>query len=237
MSDNSFQEMLNLDPLLLAEKITGKSYKDDKETSSLGLLLHIAKGEQVRDEMTLRDDTFYSSPFDDAYRIYGELGFEPVLAETFEESDGRIEKFVIFWRDGALATLESYTDYQGAVKVNSSDLYANWLPANKEAWKYTHSGGYSRKTPGYDDDLPEDPWVWAGHWDLRIGMRNTMDQLDNSGTFVAPWVGDPLMHLENRVATKQTEFEDWHDATLRRLGLLPSYVTQALGTGWERDRH
>lgn len=195
-----FDDMLRMDPLLEAEKITGLSYKEDKETADLGMALHILHNTRKRDELSLRDDTYYSMEFADALRIVQETGFVPIFDHLFQGRDGT-ERFLLLWRDGVLVDMESYT-YGGRVTLNTLHMVGNWLPNEGiERWNYTSSGHFKRDGEGWDD-YPEgdprnetDPWVWIGHWDGREAFRNTMEKLDANGTWVPVWKEIPFTFL------------------------------------------
>lgn len=241
-----FQDELEIDPLLLAEKITGKSYKDDKDTSALGMLLHMAKNEIVREEMSLRDDTHWSSHFADTVRIYTELGFETVYREEFQGNYSP-ETFLVLWRgDGLLAVTESYGRYNPdePATTNSNTLYANWLPnQDVDSWEFTSTGHYNHRTPTYNN-VEGDPWIWVGNWDMRTGMRNIIDRLEKNGTFIAPWLEQPLLHLNhygNKSALRdKLPANEWlaaldaeRDTQIAR---LPQHVQDAIAGQIERHR-
>ena len=224
--------------MLLAEVITGKSYKDDEETSALGMMLLMGKNEWVKDEMDVRDDTWYSSPYSRSVRILGELDFEEIFTEEFDGHHSHMETYKIFWRNGALVTLESYTQAGGEDKdkhVNSASLYANWLPLDglERAWEFTSTGHWNHMTPTYDD-VEGDPWVWIGHWDLRTGLRDTLDRLYGNGKILPEWVEKPLLHLCNFGAEKVDHKEkDWMNAydvreKARFDAVLPEHVKKAI---------
>jgi hypothetical protein len=46
MKKNKIQKLLDFDSLNEAEKITGKSYKNDDDTTALGFLMHIENSKQ-----------------------------------------------------------------------------------------------------------------------------------------------------------------------------------------------
>ncbi len=50
---------LAVDPLAMAERITGKSYKDDESTSGLGMLLSLQHNRNKRDLLEFMGDTHY----------------------------------------------------------------------------------------------------------------------------------------------------------------------------------
>lgn len=236
---DEFQQTLSMDPLLEAEKLTGKSYKDDPITQALGFMFLQKKTEYMRDELSLRNDTYRHCGFEYAIRIMDDLGFRVLHEETYSMSENRDnETHLILWRDGILATADSYTTLPeyGGVSLNSINLYGNWLPnANIKSFKFTSSGHFSRNAPGFDGEIETDPWIWIGHWSGSEGVRNTLDRLDNNGTWLSCWLEQPVLNLDNFTVTStksKTRDDDWlstrRDMTQKRLALLPKSVQEAV---------
>lgn len=59
-------EILRYDALDTAERLTGKSYKEDEDTMGLGFLMHISHGERKAAALKATDDTHWGISFDDA---------------------------------------------------------------------------------------------------------------------------------------------------------------------------
>lgn len=236
---DEFQNMLDEDPLALAERITGNSYKDDPETSALGLFLHTHRSNMKRDELLLRDDTFMSSDFEYALRVLEEEGFEIIFDATYKTEAGRAERYLVLWSAGVLVELESYSGFLSDDRlpsVNKLNFYGNWMPnEGVNAFEFTSSGHYSRDGAGFDD-YPEgderresDPWVWVGHWDGREALRHKLARLDANGTWLDEWRFDPWLWLhsytekEPRVSADSTWLED---RTLEKVVHFPEAICQ-----------
>jgi hypothetical protein len=206
-NDDALHKLLNMDPLLEAEKLTGKSYKEDADTSGIGMLLHMQKGDAVRREMEERDDTHYSTPFADTLRIYLEEGFVPIFERTYKDSRWDRDEttdYKVLWRNGVIAAIESYGGGDRVPTTNTNSIYGNWHPNEglESRWDFTSSGHFSRHGEGYDEYETEeeraaDPWVWVGHWDMRTGLRHTLNRLDNNGKWLTEWVDDPWLWLHS----------------------------------------
>lgn len=153
------KKLLELDPLAEAEKLTGKSYKNDKETSNLGFLLQIQKSKETNKLLTELDDTLFSNTEKDYLRKMKGFGFDEVLKLPFVNEKGITERFyVLFHRNlGILLTFDTYTwgDDGSWAKageevphpgVNGGNFYYNWSPNPKiNRIGLTSSGGFMRR--------------------------------------------------------------------------------------------
>lgn len=218
-----FQRLLDTDALAEAEKITGRSYKEDPLTKALGFGMHIRLTETKREELALRDDTYYASPWTDTLRIYRDLGFEIVHSHRFPSSRQTVEldAFVVLWRlDGVLATAESYGD-----ATNSSKIYYNWRPNEdlESRWGITSSGGFHRESYDAGDE------IWVGHHDVREAIRHKLARLESNGTFVVPWVARPFLWLLDYSQPKVEGF-DYKKITGGVVATLPEHVLVAITT-------
>lgn len=218
---SEFNQLLSFDALSTAEKLTGKSYKEDEATMRMGFAMHLLNGECKRNELALRDDTVHSNPWSHTLKVYADLGFETVYAKAFRGRYGT-EEFEVLWRsDGLLAKVESFT-LAGRVSTNHSDLYYNWRPNPEvDRWEYTSSGHCH--TPSYD----QGDHVWIGHHDVREAMRHKIAQLEAHGEFLTPWVERPFLWLLTYMDTKDPDYD--HKAiTASVIAELPEHVRKAI---------
>jgi hypothetical protein len=147
---------LTFDALAEAEKVTGKSYKEDKTTESSGLFFDIYNGERKARLMDLTNDTKFSETEDDYLKKAEEAGFEVVLKIPFTTKDGIVERFYVMfhYKYSILLKWDTYTCgddgswAKAGKKVppasrNGGSFYYNWSP-KKEAFKHgcTSSGGF-----------------------------------------------------------------------------------------------
>lgn len=195
---------LHFDALAEAEKITGKSYKEDHATMLLGMSLAMQNNEAVATELAAADDFHYNVTFVHAREILTELGFLLAYEETFNgntsgtvtatgepwyNNDHPSESYVVYYRpDGILATLESYGE-----TINNAKIYYNWKPYehDSDSRKFVSSGGWVKDRGGYGD------WVLEGYHDVRKGLRQILSNFDTNGDFVNPWLKAPHLWLLN----------------------------------------
>ncbi len=132
-------DLMKIDALSEAEKITGLSYKEDDITTSIGMFLHFEKNKKLRDCLASIDDTQFASSTDEYLRITGNFGFEVVLKEEFKCERGTDHLYVLFMKElGLVIVFDTY-----GKGVNGGSLYYNWSP-NKYTNRYslTSSGSF-----------------------------------------------------------------------------------------------
>lgn len=246
--DNAIDRLLKMDPLLDAEKITGKSYKEDDSTASLGMIMQVAKASQVQDEMLIRDDTFYNMTFDYALNIIADLGFEEVYTQS--KPDNRYSQdrlpvvYKIFWRGGVLLSIESYSwETKEELKVNKLDFFGNWIPdsAKTSQWSpVSGSGGFRRRTPGFDGEIEGDPWMLVMRWDGRTALRHNLARIEAEGTFQDHWVSAQGLYLhsfvEEPVRDPSNYDASWlSESTDAKITLLPTKLRAMIQAAQEND--
>jgi hypothetical protein len=216
-----------IDPLSEAEGITGNEYKDDKLTISLGLRLHIAKGEKMRALLSEADDTQFQNTVENYLRIVGRAGFEVVLCDLVKKSD-RMEHFYILFNKelGILISFDTHKweNKDSAENVNSGNILYNWLPNDrKDRFLYTSSGGFE------DSGLPvPNELVWIGSHDCREAAITNISGLAANGTFFPKWVKQPFFWFVAHSESKDKGY-DYEAITGERYSRLPSYVKDQVG--------
>ncbi|MEF7427663.1 hypothetical protein V4W88_09990, partial [Pediococcus acidilactici] len=126
MSDEELQRIQGLDPLSMAEKVTGQSYKENSETSALGFLLAMGRGKMLEQELKSRGDTYRSCPYSLALEILEADGFQRILDVPFDSPNwgkpdpSKQTMFLLWHNDGILAKVETYYE-----NLNSCDICYN----------------------------------------------------------------------------------------------------------------
>lgn len=217
-------DILRFDSLDAAEKITGKSYKDDKETAALGLLLAMAHNESKKRLLSESCDTYMGQPIDKYLAVVRDIGFKDGVEQSFPGSSDRcVEKYFLMWHpDGILL---SFDTYNGDL-VNGGSVYYNWAPDVDDWFKYTSSGR---------GDTIGGRFVWFGYHDAREALKYNLQVLRDHGRFLNPWVtcgslflGSYQDHKENSDTSK---YESLNLAYLQRLPsealgiFLPAYLS------------
>lgn len=214
MNNTELLEVLHIDPLGVAEGLTGTSYKEDEDTQWLGFGIMQEKNSLVKAELLRRDDTVFFNDLDRYERIITHYGFEQVLDVPFTSRDVE-EHLYAYWHPYGL--LLHFDTYKG-VRVNGGKVQYCWKPADPDAnnwWRLTSSGGF------YSG-------VWVGHHDCREALIFNLENLFANGEFVNPWPALPFMWLLHHGDTK-IEGYDYKAITDERIALLPENVLEGMG--------
>lgn len=223
---NTTDALLNLDPLSVAEELTGHSYKADEATGLLGLLIAMEHGEAKNQHLIAQDDTTLSNELDRYVRIITELGFELVLDVPFDapgwgdDDPTRHEHFFVYARrDGLLLAFDTYD----SVRVNGGKVFYCWEPKpGINRWECTSSGGVYETADGTR--------YWAGDHDCREALRHKLQKLQDNGTFLPQWpFGNGiflwLLHYQD---TKNKDY-DYNAINEERCAMLPDWVRLMIG--------
>ena len=239
-TDKEIINLLSTDPLYEAEKITGKSYKEDDKTSSLGLLMSI-QNNMMKDK-ALRDigDTVFSMDWLAYCELIEKMGFGLML-EDFSPNGTEAIRIYYNEKDGLLLRADSF---QGC--RNSASVYYNWQidpepklkpkeswfdPEKPEYygwWSFTSTGCMCHPTCKIAD-LPEDKadpaWkevVWSGNHDAREALGFNMRQLRENGTFIPRWIEQPHLWLVGH--WEKDDNDSYSEITQSRVKRLPEWV-------------
>lgn len=207
--------LLKIDPLAVAEKITGISYKDkafgeglDNPATALGLLLMQAHAKEKEAALRETNDTVFSNELPRYLTIIEKFGFEQVLADEWQSTWGPTETLYIFaHRKGLLLSFDTF----GGNRVNAAKVYYNWKPSIDEWWDCRSSG---HMTEG---------GIWVGDHDAREALIHNLNKLNNRGAFVSPWAERPFLWLLNFDEPKVAGY-DYRAITEARIARLPDWV-------------
>lgn len=210
------EALLKIDPLLEAEKITGKSYKEDRATSNLGMLLHLTNSEAKRNALKAINDTYFSGPYTHTLSVYLDLGFSVVYDWQFLGIHGT-EIYAVLWHpDGILATLESYGE-----GTNNTHIYFNWRQNEGSEYWPSYSGHGANG-------------VVIGYIDTREGLRTILNRMREEGEFLPKWIEQPWLSFvdyagydkNDRTLTSYSQAKDQAYETV--IAALPPTVREAI---------
>lgn len=211
MTDDQIREMLSFDAFSQAEKLTGKSYKDDALTSEVGMMLSFERSSQVHSALKSMGDTPFSCRFDEYLRIAKDEGFVEVLNVPFIGHDDRNEAMIIMWHPmGILLKTDSYGEYR-----NTADVYFNWQ-AHRSFGHYGISGTHS----------PDDGFL-GEKLDVREGLRYKMRMIKRDGVMLNPWKVKPFMWLLTYMEDR-AESRDYEAINAARIALMSEDVRNAI---------
>lgn len=132
-------DLMKQDPLSDAEKITGKSYKEDEGTEAIGMLLHLEKNAALTALLKQAGDTTWGMSVLEYIEVITKFGFQQVYIEPFV-CDNRKESLYIFFHV-ELSILLSFDTFNGS-SVNSGHFYYNWSPNMDLRGRLTSTGGF-----------------------------------------------------------------------------------------------
>lgn len=249
---------LKFDGLSEAEKLTGKSYKEDKLTEGLGFLNHIQHGNRMRNLMMATDDTLFSETESEYYRKVVEFGFKTLVKiPFFSTSSNQEERFyIMFHYDYSI--LLCWDTFLG--NRNGGNFYYNWIP-NDTNCKHdlTSSGGFVNHTKEFrtytawfnkdltPHNLPEklrkeEPeWGTSNkNWEefkvLNEAFRNKMKEYKDDKDLIYLWAGhhdcrEILKFNISRLAENGTFVKKWKNQSF--IWLLHHMDTKQDGYSYE----
>ncbi len=216
--ENKIEKLLHTDPLVEAEKITGKSYKDDQGTVALGMAIQIKLSVAKKDALTASRDTHFSMDTDDYVATVQEEGFVEVYRKNVNDPERPGNQHFIFWHpDGILLTFDTYWNNKS---INGGKFHYAWEPDGETKFYGVLSSGSFKK-------IHEGKLVWVGDHDCREAVRFHLSNLRLHGKFVKPWPEISFLWLLNYMDTKTEGYD--HDAITRaRLAELPQEVQDCI---------
>jgi len=146
-------ELNKIDPLAIAEKITGE--KNHKDTGGIGFMLQIEKSKKMRNLMNMTDDTHLLNTLSDYTRKIEEFGFIKVYEKKYFSKDSyskkkRQEQHFIYFHYKFSILLNFYT--YNKTSVSGGSFYYNWSP-NDIKTRFNHTASGHMLEGQYDKDF------------------------------------------------------------------------------------
>jgi len=230
MNNDNLDEYLRFDSLSEAEKLTGKSYKEDENTGFLGMALMIENNKKKNAILDDMGDSKFSNTVDDYLKIATEFGFEIIMNEPFTTQEGINENLYILWHNefSILLKFDSHTyaddgSWAKAGKevpspnVNGGNFYYN-IKLSKSARNVTSNGSFNETDGCY---------IWSGHHDCREGLKHHINNLSENGEFLSQWAYRPFLWLLHHADTKNEGY-DYKKINEERIAKLPQHVIDAI---------
>ncbi len=178
---NELNEVLNFDGLAEAEKLTNKSYKEDKETEGLGFLATMLNQERKSDILKETQDSHNSISPKEMIELMKLEGFTKLHQKTTSRVDEWIKDSTekeyttqyYYWNyiDKVLAVFETWNKN---TKINSAKMYYSVKVNEWSDLRGCTSSGC------FDSDLK----TWNGDHDIREGFRHNLNKLREISTLV-----------------------------------------------------
>jgi hypothetical protein len=233
--DKELDDLLSTDGIRQAEAITGKSYKEDEQTSALSFLLHMEAGRSKKKALRARGDTYRNQPFSEHCALVESYGFELVFEETYQNDQGYPEWLRLYChREKALLyNVHTYNSpYKGDggrewPQASGGSLQACVL-LNGESYVPVRGGGWNPVRSQWDTVGPMGYITLYGD----EGLLHKLRQIDESKCTrdgdtpreLNPYASG-LSDAEKRERhVRQTKLRV--EASLRRIAQLPRWVRE-----------
>lgn len=237
-------QLRDFDPLQTAADITGDQKLKDRETNLLGLGLAHLKHEQLNSELKKAKDVYRDMPFTEVLALLEEDKWEKLLDEDipFPENDPEFveycknvqDKFMIFWKNGILLTLDTYW---GQRNLNTMKIYFELKAHGYPRLFCANGGSYCVATR-----IDENTAIWEISSGVdQGGFRVYLKQIQELGTICETWYKNPkhdrFIWLLSHGDTKDPNY-DYKAINQNRLDKLPDHVVRAMGrtkTSWKES--
>jgi hypothetical protein len=210
--NDNLDELLGFDPLQEAEIMTGRSYKHDEATSSLGLLLAIDVNSKKKELLKTNKDSYYGMEFAEFVVLMDSMGFKSVASGSIPNTE---DEWFIDWKGGILVV---YDSFRGS--LNGAKAFFNYLPASDNSYRGGFSGGTAVEGPGGKN-------VWCGNFDAREGFKHRLDNYRDTGIFMKKWIRQPFLWLLHYGDTKVAGY-DFNEINQQRIAMFPAEVQEAI---------
>lgn len=221
-NEEILQKSLNFDALDVAEKITGKSYKDDKLTSYLGFNLMLENSKLRGKLLENKNDVYFGCGLEYYLEVLKLNSFKEVLNIKFKrDDDSEEENFYIFWHeDGLLLKMDTY----GGTSVNSCTCYYNW-----ESFHEKYNYDILSSCSPYPHPESDKKHAIAGSHDGREGLITNMNLLRGEGSFLPKWKKQPFIWLLHYMDEKRSSEHGYYkQINKERIEMLPVHIQDAI---------
>lgn len=233
--NKEIEQALKFDSLSEAEKVTGKSYKENQYTGMLGMLLQMEHSEIMKNLMDSTDDTNFSESESEYLRKVTDFGFKTLVKIPFFSTSSEQEEnfYIMFHYDYSI--LLYWDTFNG--NRNGGKFCYNWSFKNIEDKRdVTSSGGCIHHdkeksyTAWFNEDLtphhlPEELRDKEPHWDLGNQkyedfkvldkeFQNKIEEYKSDKDLYYIWCGDhdcreALKFNINRMVENGTFLKKW----------------------------
>jgi hypothetical protein len=218
------RQAIEFDPLDIAEKITNKDYHNNKDTSMLGLALHMDHVQVKKQLLIQNNDVHFGMSLESYIDTFLDIGFVLFYNEEFKcSSTGTMESLhcLLEKRRGVMLIFDTYT--MSKKGLNGGDVYFNWKANDPHYHLY-----------GCSQHLIEDDII-VGYFDCREGVRFRLEDMDSKGKFITPWKERPFHWISTHEDHKHPEtkehnynFHHLYKATEERIAKFPPEIQKLI---------
>lgn len=187
------QKFLEIDPIAVAEKITGTNDPNNKALQEVSLVSGVVFAGLKQDMLKELGDSNYGNSLEDYLDILGELGFKIAAQFPFVGNNSGVEEMLYVFAIKEKGIVLVFDTYAGE-RVNGGNFYYCWKPSTiASTYGVTSSGSYEsesiedwRHDPRFLKSPPDDAY-WSGNHDCREAISFRIQQLKKNGTFYPNW--------------------------------------------------
>lgn len=187
---SNISKILKKDGLREAEKITGKSYKEDAVTEFIGISKHLKNVKDRKETLETLGDTTFNSNLEDYLAIVKDIGFKVVHKDSFIKDDCKRHQYIMWHDSGMLLNFDTFNFTTIPEEtINSASLYLNFK-SSKDVCFYSKYG-FSFSV-SYNDNN-----VQYIDCDAREALRHKVDAFLSNGEVLKQWQGTMCFSLCN----------------------------------------
>lgn len=216
------KDLFRIDPLYEAEKVTGRSYKEDKLTSDLGMLFHLQHTRNKKQMLIQNLDTHYSMLYSDYIKVVEDLSFKKLDEWFYNSKDNDFKEVMTHWYHdaGIYLVTETFTWDEGRTSLNTAYLYMCWISDDP----YYNYG----ITPSGKNFKVGERYGFQGNIDVREGLRFNVDTLLDKGDLKNPFPEKVDFLSIISYTEKHLNYENYMALMERKKELLPTPIKKLL---------
>jgi hypothetical protein len=172
MNNEEIMKLLNYDPLYEAEKVTGKSYKEDEITSKVGFINMGCNNRKKETALKEIKDTYFNIPVQECVEIFQNYGYKSIYVDTHDGEYGLDIFYVMYNKD--IYSIVTFDSFIGN-KINSGEMYINVDFGSDENMKYLW------KIPCSSSPLKSYKFGRSIHLDIREGAITKLKSILTNG--------------------------------------------------------
>ena len=251
ISKLSLDELMKFDGLAEAEKLTGRSYKENKETETLGMTMTMIAGALKRKRLAEMSDTQHSTTIPEFHDMLISEGFERIYYKEYTEKESykyqrdedlegmltiidfdRTSCFFVYWNDELKAMVYG-TSYPHYSVDDNRNVVKDEETINSASLKYT-----VKLKDGVDERIARDVLSSSnadtrsdtiiGDHDIRDGFRMKLNNLKKYWNFVN-WEGNQHLWLLHYMQHRSGQSYDSAAINKEVIAEFPDNVKEAIG--------
>lgn len=202
---SKMDEILQFDSLQKAEEITGKSYKEDKDTELLGFALMTENSKNKHQILTQMCDTTFSMKTESYIKVIEENGFIKIFEKEFEdvkfpEDTSKEKQYIYYLPEIGILNFDTFRGNR-----NGGSFYFNLkVDKDKRSQMIPCSCSFIE-----DDDKN---FITLGELDCREALIYNIEKMKSIGKFMNPWKQRAFHWLLNYCDyEKVNEINDWNE--------------------------